>query len=157
MVGDLEGLYHNKVRSWARKVRYDRRIVSPSITVTERGAVCGSRVTMDFVYSEKVVSAIGWTVRSCILGMASTACLAEIGQQNDIFCIIDAGRKLELLLKGSEPEFDGEWNELEMFRSATGFPSRHTAILLPFKIAEMSWNELSAGGIVNQANKTIDT
>lgn len=139
MGGDLDRLYHEKVQLWARKVRYDRRLASFSTSLTEQSAVCGSRITLDFVYSDRLVTDIGWMTRSCMLGMASTACLVEFGVQEDISSIIDAGRKLEMLLKGFDPQFDGKWRELEIFRAGMEFPSRHTSILLPFSVAEKAW------------------
>jgi len=141
IAGDLRALYQEKVRLWAAKVRNDRRLVHPDMTIDRTSPVCGSSLTLDFICNSGRVAQLGWRARACTLGMASTACFVALAPGRELADILEAGAQLARLLEGEDSAFHDGWSELEMFRAARGYPSRHGSILLPFAIAR----ELQAG------------
>jgi len=129
----LEALYQTRVREWAARVRTDRRLSDPDSTVTCRGAICGSVLTLDVNWAAGVVSELGWRTRACTLTMASTAILvaAAIGQTPAQ--VAEAGAELEKLLAGEDPGFSKAWEGLAILSAARAFPARHDSVLLPFR------------------------
>jgi len=134
----LEALYQRRVREWAARVRSDKRLTDPDSTVTCRGAICGSVLTLDVNWAGGVVAELGWRTRACTLTMASTAILvaAAIGQTPAQ--VARAGAVLKQLLSGTEPNFPEGWEKLAMLSPARDFPARHDSVLLPFMAMEQA-------------------
>lgn len=140
---DLAALYQPRIRELASRVRNDKRLELPDVTVTCRSPVCGSTLTLDVSYSGETISELGWRSRACTLGMASTAIFVKAAIEQSADQIAQAGKALEQLLAGcADITFDERWSSLSLFEAAREFPSRHRSIMLPFNAAEEAAAEM---------------
>ncbi|PVA07444.1 iron-sulfur cluster assembly scaffold protein [Thalassorhabdomicrobium marinisediminis] len=128
----LARLYQPRIREHAARVRRDKRLDNPDVTVTCRSPVCGSAITLDLIIHDGTLTKIGWKGRACTLGMASLGIVvcAAIGQSE--VQIAEAGRRLAELLRGEDVDFPQAWIGLAVFCSAREFPTRFGSIELPF-------------------------
>jgi len=76
---ELAALYQKRIRDLASRIRVDRRLPDPQVTVTRRSRVCGSMVTLDVDFDDGRIKRIGFRTRACSLGTASTAIVVEVG------------------------------------------------------------------------------
>lgn len=129
----LTALYQPRIREFSARVRADRRLEAPKITATCSSPVCGSMMTLDLLFCDGILVALGWKARACTLGMASLGIVSRsgIGQTQDQ--IADAGQQLSALLQGQDVDFPHAWSDLSFFAAARGFPSRFASIGLPFQ------------------------
>ncbi|WP_029056928.1 iron-sulfur cluster assembly scaffold protein [Stappia stellulata] len=138
---DLAALYQERVRHWAARVRNDRRLSHPAITVTKNSPICGSALTLDVRADGRTLVELGYRVRACTLGMAATAVVVANGAGKPVEEILSAGKTLRRLLAGEDVDFPPPWNALEMFVAARSFQSRHGSILLPFEAISDAFDE----------------
>lgn len=125
-------LYQRRVREWAVRVRNDRRLADPDISVTRVSRTCGSAVTLDVRRRGDLIVELGWRARACTLGMASTAIVVRHACGRTFSEIEETSRDLRRVLAGEDAAFIEPWGDLEIFRAAQPFASRHSSILLPF-------------------------
>ena len=130
--GALARLYQPRIRDHAARVRSDRRLERPDVTVTCRSPVCGSTVTLDLIIHDGVLAKIGWKGRACTLGMASLGIVTRAGIGQTEPQVSNVRRRLSDLLRGEEQEFPQAWAELSIFCAAREFPTRFGSIMLPF-------------------------
>ncbi|WP_116600037.1 iron-sulfur cluster assembly scaffold protein [Primorskyibacter marinus] len=128
----LARLYQPRIRDYAARVRRDKRLENPDVTVTCRSPVCGSLITLDLVIHDGTLAEIGWKGRACTLGMASLGIVTRAGIGQTESQIAEAGRRLSDLLKGENQDFSQAWAELSVFCAAREFPTRFGSIELPF-------------------------
>lgn len=139
----LAALYQPRIRDHAARVRADRRLAMPDVTVTCRSPVCGSMVTLDLVFREDRLAQIGWKARACTLGMASLAIVVQAGPGQTESRIAETGRQLSALLRGEGIAFPDPWADLDLFRAARPFPTRFGSIALPFQAIAQGFAELA--------------
>lgn len=140
---DLAALYQPRIRELAARVRNDKRLKLPDVTVTCRSPVCGSTLTLDVSYSSKAILELGWRSRACTLGMASTAIFVNAAIDQSPAQIAQAGKALEQLLAGrTDITFEERWSSLSLFEAAREFQTRHGSIMLPFKASEQAAAEM---------------
>lgn len=114
------------------EVRKDKRLqVPPAESVTVHSARCGSQLTLDARIEEGRVREIGYRVRACSLGQATTAIVARHAPGADAGTLRRIGDQLRAILSGERTHSD--WPELEVFARATNIPARHGSALLPFE------------------------
>jgi len=127
----IEELYR-QLKAYARVVRQDRRLEGPGVeTVRVRSPVCGSELTLDAVIAGGRVQQLGWRVRACALGQASTAIVIARRSELDAATVRRVGAQMQAILKGESDSCD--WPELTFFSFAQDIPSRHGSAMLPFK------------------------
>ena len=139
----LAALYQPRIREHAARVRADRRLATPDVTVTCRSPVCGSMLTLDMVFHEDKLAQIGWKARACTLGMASLGIVARAGISQTQSQIADVGRQLSALLQGEAIAFPDPWRELDLFCAARTFPTRFGSIALPFQAIAQGFAEVN--------------
>lgn len=132
---EVAALYQQRIRELSASVRADRRLDSPEVSVTRRSRICGSMVTLDVDFDGERIERVGFRVRACSLGMASTAILVDAGPGQNVAQLARAGAALADLLAGEPAEFDESWQALEILTAAIPFPTRHNSVLLPFETA----------------------
>lgn len=118
------------------KVRHDRRLSGNNVqtTTVHSRQLCGSRLTLDAVIEAGRVKELGYRVRACSLGQATTAIVCEraVGMAAEELQSVHC--QLEQILKGHVPAKDALiWSELAVFQYAASIPSRHDSALLPFR------------------------
>lgn len=124
--------FYKELKAYTHAVRRDHRLSGQNInTVSVRSAVCGSTLTLDAIIEHDQVQELGWRVRACSLGQATTAIV--IAHLNDLKInqVAMIGGQLEAILKGQRDTAD--WPELAIFSFARDIPSRHGSAMLPFK------------------------
>ncbi|MCB1623070.1 MAG: iron-sulfur cluster assembly scaffold protein [Pseudomonadales bacterium] len=123
------------LKCYSAQVRRDRRLVAEDVltSTVQSPRLCGSRLTLDAVIEAGRVRALGYRVRACSLGQATTAIAAErvVGMNaNDLQAVQD---EMERILAGEVPDEDVLiWPELAIFQHSAGMPARHGSALLPF-------------------------
>ncbi|MCV2892731.1 iron-sulfur cluster assembly scaffold protein [Lentibacter sp. XHP0401] len=138
----LAKLYQPRIREHAARVRRDKRLDKPDVTVTCRSPVCGSVMTLDLIIHDGILAKIGWKGRACTLGMASLSIVtcAGIGQtEKEIF---EVGRRLSDLLNGKKNDFPQAWADLSIFCAAQEFPMRFGSIELPFDAIAQAYEKV---------------
>ncbi len=128
----LARLYQPRIREHAARVRRDKRLDNPDVTVACRSPVCGSVITLDLIILDGTLTEIGWKGRACTLGMASLGIVARAGIGQTESQISDVRRRLAELLRGEDTDFPPTWEELSVFCAAREFPMRFGSIKLPF-------------------------
>ena len=127
---DLAALYP-ALKQFSSEVRKDRRLaVPPADSVTVHSRECGSQLTLDGRINDERIGEIGYKVRACSLGQASTAIVARHAVGLDRLTAERVEAQLLAILAGSA--VDCEWPELEIFTLIKDVPVRHGSVLLPF-------------------------
>lgn len=127
----IEKLYE-QLKTYAGVVRRDRRLAGPKVdSVRVRSPICGSELTLDAVIENDRVQQLGWRVRACALGQASTAIVIGRARELDAPTVQTVGAQLQAILKGEVVACD--WPELAFFSFAQDIPSRHESAMLPFR------------------------
>lgn len=126
------------LKSLAAEVRKTKRLAGPNVrTTTVVSRLCGSQLTLDAEFHEGRVRAIGYQVRACSLGQASTALVAKRAIDLDLDEIKQIKACLQSLLQGARLDAaEIPWPELAIFTHAANLPARHGAALLPFQALE---------------------
>lgn len=125
-----------KLKHYMAQVRRDHRLSGESVeTVTVNSRqLCGSWLTLDALIEENRVQAIGYRVRACSLGQATTAIVHKRAPGMTAEQIQSVQIQLENILKNDLPSEDALiWDELAIFQHAASMPSRHDSALLPFR------------------------
>lgn len=131
---NLAALYKT-IRKYSSEVRNDRRLtVPPAQSVTVYSQECGSQLTLDARIEGDRICEIGYRVRACSLGQATTAIVVRRAPGLDREAVRRVGDQLRDLLAGSTTSCD--WPELDVFAMAKDVPSRHGSALLPFQAVE---------------------
>lgn len=134
---------YEALKHHTQKVRRDRRLpVPPADSVTVHSRQCGSQITLDAEIESGILKDIGYRVRACSLGQATTAIVAEHAQGLDAATARRIGKQLEGILAGENTHCD--WPELEIFALIKDAPTRHGSALLPFQALEKLFER--AGG-----------
>jgi len=139
--------FYKKLKAYARVVRRDHRLSGPGVeTVSVRSPVCGSDLTLDAIIEDGRVRELGWRVRACSLGQATTAIVIEHLDELEANRVSKIGKQLEQILSNQRDSAD--WPELEMFSLARDMPSRHGSATLPFQALKQLFQraESNAGG-----------
>lgn len=135
---------YQALKQFSAEVRKDRRLsVPPADSVTVYSPLCGSRLTLDARIDDNRVCEIGYRVRACSLGQATTAIVARRAPGLDADTLRQVGEQLRAILAGKCTHCD--WPELEVFALIKDVPSRHGSALLPFQALELLFNRAGDG------------
>ncbi len=127
---DLAALYP-ALKQFSAEVRKDLRLqVPPADSVTVHSTECGSQLTLDARFEDERVCEIGYRVRACSLGQASTAIVVRHLADLDRVTLQRVEEQLRAILAGSAIHSD--WPELEIFALIKDVRNRHGSVLLPF-------------------------
>lgn len=124
------------LKRYITQVRRDRRFSGENVqtTTVHSRQRCGSKLTLDVVIEAGRVQALGYRVRACSLGQATTAIVSERAPGMTAEELQSVQAQLEQILKNDVPTGDTLiWPELAIFQHAASMPSRHDSALLPFR------------------------
>lgn len=131
---------YKTIKKFSGEVRKDRRLtVPPAYSATVYSQECGSQLTLDALIEGDRISEVGYKVRACSLGQATTAILIRHSPGLDSETLLRIRDQLRAILAGSGTHCD--WSELEVFALAKDVPSRHGSALLPFQAAEKLFDQ----------------
>jgi len=141
-VSDSLAALYQSLKQFNADVRKDRRLaVPPADSVTVHSAQCGSRLTLDARIEGNRIREIGYRVRACALGQATTAIVARRAPGLDAAALRRVGAQLQAILAGCATQC--EWPEMEMFTLIKSVPSRHGSAMLPFHALEQLFDRAS--------------
>lgn len=148
---------YQALKAHTPKVLRDRRLaVPPADSVTVYSRLCGSQLTLDALIENQKVSALGYRVRSCSLGQATTAIVADHAEGLDPATVHHVHAQLQKILSGEATHCD--WPELEIFTHIKDSPARHGSVLLPFRaleeLFERAKNEPTNGALLKEQSGT---
>ena len=129
---DPEQALYLALKQYTAEVRRDRRLpVPPARSVTLSSQDGSGTLTLDAIIEQSAVREIGYRVRACSLGQATTAILVRRASGLTQQELDRVRRQFESLLQSGQGQCD--WPELEVFAPASVIPNRHDAALLPFR------------------------
>lgn len=141
---EIETIY-GKLKHYGSLVQVDQRLEGAGVdTVTVRSPLCGSELTLDAVIERNRVRRLGWAVRACSLGQATTGILTLHFADLEREQVARVGAQLQKILKGAEISCD--WPELEIFTFAEDIPVRHLSALLPFNALKQLFDRAAQRG-----------
>lgn len=124
------------LKRYITTVRRDRRLSGPNVrtTTVHSRQLCGSKLTLDAVIEAGKVQALGYRVRACSLGQATTAIVYDRARGMTAKELLSVQVQLQQILQNNvPPQHDLIWPELAIFQHAAPMPSRHDSALLPFR------------------------
>lgn len=131
----IEDIY-SQLKEYGERVRTDRRLDGPEAdSVTVRSRMCGSELTLDAVIVDQRVQQLGYAVRACSLGQATTGIVTRHLGELDAARVHRVAQQLQDILHGKEVACD--WPELDIFSFAQDIPVRHDSALLVFRALEV--------------------
>lgn len=131
----IDDLYSSRILALAANMPRAGRLAAPQASAEKVAKLCGSRIVVDLVLTDGLVSDFAQEVQACALGQASAAILGA----NIIGATIDEIRQardgLRAMLKeaGSAPE--GRFADLGVLAPVRDYPARHASTLLAFEAA----------------------
>jgi NifU-like protein involved in Fe-S cluster formation len=128
----LDDIYNARILALAADIPRLGRLSAPMASATAHSRLCGSKVTVDVVLRDGVVTDFGHEVKACALGQASSSIMARhvIGATPDeLRRVRDEMRRM---LKENGPPPAGAWADAAVLEPVRDFKARHASTLLPF-------------------------
>ena len=132
MKSALSDLYQEELLAYASAVEQFSRLQKPTGTGTAVSRSCGSRVTVDLMLLEDVISDIGLDVDACALGSASSAIVAEKAAGKTLDEISSLGQSIWCMLRDGGAIPTGDWETFKFLAPAKVLENRHQSICLIF-------------------------
>ena len=128
----INEIYNRKILEFAADIPRLQRLDAPDATAVAVSRLCGSKVTVDVVMENGVVSDFGHEVKACALGQASSSIMARhvVGATPDELRQVRA--QMYAMLKEGGPPPSGKWADLEALLPVRDFKARHASTLLTF-------------------------
>jgi nitrogen fixation NifU-like protein len=127
-----DSLYHQAILALAEAALGAGRLADPDVTVTLDNAFCGDRVILDVKLDGGAVSALGYSVRGCLLCQAAASALWSAAVNAERDAALDAVEAMRALLaQGADPP--PSWAGFAAFSPVHGAKSRRRCALLPFE------------------------
>lgn len=131
----IDDLYSSRILALAANMPRAGRLAAPQASSEKVAKLCGSRIVVDLVLTDGLVSDFAQEVQACALGQASAAILganiigATVGE------IRQARDALKSMLKEAGPAPEGRFADLGVLAPVKDYPARHASTLLAFEAA----------------------
>lgn len=132
MTEDARDLYSRRLLDLAARPGPVERLPAPDATATADSPLCGSRISIDLMLRNGVVTAYAHKVRACIIGQAVATIVAEAAIGLSAADLRAGHHILGALLQDGTPVPPGPWSGLQLLAPVRGYPTRHGSALLPF-------------------------
>jgi len=128
----IDDLYNSKILQAAAHITHVGRLERPDVTSSKRSPLCGSTILVDMTIIDGVVCDFAQEVRSCVLGQAAAALVAEeiIGTKTHI--LKHLRHTMLAMLKEAGPPPEGQFVKLGILQPVRDFKARHGSVLLIF-------------------------
>lgn len=128
----INDVYNKQILGFAADIPRLGRLPAPQGTAVAHSKLCGSKVTIDLVLEDGVVSDFAHDVKACALGQASSSIMAHhvVGSTPDELRTLRDTMYDMLKNNGSAP--NGKWADLEALSPVRDFKARHASTLLTF-------------------------
>ena len=140
----INEIYNRQILGFAADIPRLQRLAHPDATAMAISRLCGSKVTVDVVMKDGVVSDFGQEVKACALGQASSSIMARhvVGSTADELRQLRDQMYRMLKEEGAAPT--GKWAELEALLPVRDFKARHASTLLTFDAVVDAVNQIEA-------------
>jgi NifU-like protein involved in Fe-S cluster formation len=128
----IDEIYNRKILGYAADIPRLERLAQPDATAVAHSKLCGSKVTVDLVMQNGVVSDFGQDVKACALGQASSSIMARHVVGSTAPELRELKDQMYKMLKESGPVPMGKWAELEALLPVRDYKARHASTLLTF-------------------------
>ena len=128
----INDVYNKQILGFAADIPRLGRLPAPQGSAVAHSKLCGSKVTVDVMLDNGVVSDFAHDVKACALGQASSSILAHhvVGSSPDELRAVRD--QMYDMLKNNGPAPDGKWSDLEALSPVRDFKARHASTLLTF-------------------------
>lgn len=130
----IDQLYQDAILKHAKAAVGSGTLDTPSGSAMIDNPLCGDRVTVDIATDGERITAVGHTVRGCLLCQASASILAKNLPGKSIDELNAVGLDIEAMVREGSDTPEG-WSDLAAFAPVHGVRSRHECVLLPFEAA----------------------
>jgi NifU-like protein involved in Fe-S cluster formation len=141
----INDVYNKKILSLAADIPHLHRLTAPDATAVAHSRLCGSKVTVDILMKDGVVSEFGHDVKACALGQASSSIMARhvIGSTGaELKALRD---QMHHMLKDNGDPPQGKWAECEALLPVRDYKARHASTLLTFDAVVDAVSQIEAG------------
>lgn len=128
----INDVYNKQILGFAADIPRLGRLPAPQGTAVAHSKLCGSKVTVDLMLDNGVVSDFAHDVKACALGQASSSIMAHhvVGSRPDELRAVRD--QMYEMLKNDGPTPNGKWSDLEALSPVRDFKARHASTLLTF-------------------------
>ena len=128
----INDVYNKQILGFAADIPRLGRLPKPDGTAVAHSKLCGSKVTVDLMLQDGVVSDFAHDVKACALGQASSSIMAHhvVGSSGEELRSIRD--QMYDMLKNDGPAPGGKWADLEALSPVRDFKARHASTLLTF-------------------------
>jgi NifU-like protein involved in Fe-S cluster formation len=140
----LDDIYNRRILELAADIPRLGRLTAPMATAVVHSKLCGSKVTVDLVMDNGVVTDFAHDVKACALGQASSSIMARhvIGANADELRQVRNDVRRMLKENGTPPV--GRWGEAKVLEPVRDFKARHASTLLTFDAVVDAVNQIEA-------------
>ena len=131
----IDDLYSNRILALAANMPRAGRLAAPQASAEKVAKLCGSRIIVDLVLTDGLVSDFAQEVHACALGQASAAILGANILGTTVDDIRQARDALRAMLKEAGPAPEGRFADLGVLAPVKDYPARHASTLLAFEAA----------------------
>jgi NifU-like protein involved in Fe-S cluster formation len=128
----INDIYNKKILSLAADIPLLQRLPAPDATAVAHSRLCGSKVTVDLVMKDGVVTEFGHEVKACALGQASSSIMARHVVGSTPEELKSLREQMYHMLKDNGDPPDGKWADCEALIPVRDYKARHASTLLTF-------------------------
>ena len=128
----LDDIYNQRILALAAHIPLLGRLPAPMGTAVAHSRLCGSKVTVDLMMDNGVVTDFAQEVKACALGQASSSLMAShiIGSSGEELRVVRDALRSMLKENGAPPT--GKWQDAVVLQPVSAFKARHASTLLVF-------------------------
>jgi NifU-like protein involved in Fe-S cluster formation len=128
----LDDIYNRRILELAADIPRLGRLAAPMATAVAHSKLCGSKVTIDLVMENGVVTDFAHDVKACALGQASSSIMARHVIGADAAELRKLRDDIRRMLKENGPSPEGRWADAKVLEPVRDFKARHASTLLTF-------------------------
>jgi NifU-like protein involved in Fe-S cluster formation len=128
----LDDIYNRRILELAADIPRLGRLAAPMATAVAHSKLCGSKVTVDLVMENGVVTDFAHDVKACALGQASSSIMARHVIGADAAELRQLRDDVRRMLKENGPSPEGRWADAKVLEPVRDFKARHASTLLTF-------------------------
>jgi NifU-like protein involved in Fe-S cluster formation len=139
-----DDIYSQQLLELAAAMPRTERLKRPDASAMAYSKLCGSRVTVDLVMEEDVVTNFGQTVRACLLGQTAASVMGREIVGSTAAELRAVGAAMRKMLKEGGPPPAGKWNDLALLEAVRDYKARQPSTLLVFDAVEDAIAQIEA-------------
>jgi NifU-like protein involved in Fe-S cluster formation len=129
----IDDLYSAQILKLTAHIPHIGRLVAPTGTAERMAKLCGSRIIVDVVVVDGVITDFAQEVKACALGQAAASILGAHVIGATVAEVVTARDALVAMLKADGEPPQGRFADLATLRTVRDFPARHASTALAFE------------------------